>query len=184
MVVVDHPHQVTWYDEAAGAEGCKIDVLVDIDVGDHRTGAWPKDRVDSIAERLIRPKIWNSVVFRPTRWSVRTREDSRSASASRENLRERSPSAGDHAAPRTLDGNRHRGQHGNLADRYRSCRSHRAAGRIVCADGPGVSTRGPGFRECHDGARHRRQCESRRVRHGRCRVQGVLHRRGGTVPKP
>jgi D-serine deaminase-like pyridoxal phosphate-dependent protein len=52
MVVVDHPHQVTWYDEAARAAGCRLQVLVDIDVGDHRTGAWPKDRVYSIAEQV------------------------------------------------------------------------------------------------------------------------------------
>lgn len=52
MVVVDHPHQVTWYDEAARVSGRKLEVLVDIDVGDHRTGAFSKDRVYSIAEQV------------------------------------------------------------------------------------------------------------------------------------
>jgi D-serine deaminase-like pyridoxal phosphate-dependent protein len=52
MVVVDHPQQVTWYDEAAKAAGRKLDVLVDIDVGDHRTGAFPKDLVYKIAEQV------------------------------------------------------------------------------------------------------------------------------------
>lgn len=50
MVVVDHPQHVTWYDEAAKAAGRKLDVLVDIDVGDHRTGAFPKDLAYKIAE--------------------------------------------------------------------------------------------------------------------------------------
>jgi 3-hydroxy-D-aspartate aldolase len=39
MVTVEHVQQVTWYQEAAGAAGKKLDVLVDLDVGDHRTGA-------------------------------------------------------------------------------------------------------------------------------------------------
>ncbi len=52
MVVVDHPQQVTWYDEAARAAGRRLDVLVDMDVGDHRTGAFPKDRVYGIAEQI------------------------------------------------------------------------------------------------------------------------------------
>ena len=38
MVVVDHLAQVNWYQDAAYAAGKVIDVLVDIDVGDHRTG--------------------------------------------------------------------------------------------------------------------------------------------------
>ena len=38
MVVVDHLRQVNWYQEAAYAAGRIVDVLVDLDVGDHRTG--------------------------------------------------------------------------------------------------------------------------------------------------
>lgn len=51
-VVVDHPQQAIWYDEAAKAAGRKLDVLVDIDVGDHRTGAWPRERALILAEQI------------------------------------------------------------------------------------------------------------------------------------
>jgi 3-hydroxy-D-aspartate aldolase len=50
MVVVDNAQQATWYDEAARAAGRKLDVLVDLDVGDHRTGARSKDQALAIAE--------------------------------------------------------------------------------------------------------------------------------------
>lgn len=52
MVVVDHAQQAAWYDEAAKAAGRKLDVLVDIDVGDHRTGAATKDQALAIAEQV------------------------------------------------------------------------------------------------------------------------------------
>lgn len=39
MVTVDHVLQAGWYQEAAAAAGKNMDVLVDLDVGDHRTGA-------------------------------------------------------------------------------------------------------------------------------------------------
>jgi 3-hydroxy-D-aspartate aldolase len=39
MVTVDHVQQVAWYQEAAAAARKTLDVLVDLDVGDHRTGA-------------------------------------------------------------------------------------------------------------------------------------------------
>src|SRR5579863_283127 len=39
MVTADDVKQVVWYQEAASAAGKKLDVLVDLDVGDHRTGA-------------------------------------------------------------------------------------------------------------------------------------------------
>lgn len=39
MVVVDHVRQVGWYQEAACAANVPIAVLVDLDTGDHRTGA-------------------------------------------------------------------------------------------------------------------------------------------------
>jgi 3-hydroxy-D-aspartate aldolase len=41
MIVVDHPQQAAWYDEAASRADRRVDVLVDLDVGDHRTGARP-----------------------------------------------------------------------------------------------------------------------------------------------
>ena len=52
MVVVDHPQQVAWYDEAARAAGKKLDVLVDLDVGDHRTGARSPEDAAEIAEAV------------------------------------------------------------------------------------------------------------------------------------
>jgi D-serine deaminase-like pyridoxal phosphate-dependent protein len=52
MVVVDNAQQATWYNEAARAAGRKLDVLVDLDVGDHRTGARSKDQALAIAEQV------------------------------------------------------------------------------------------------------------------------------------
>jgi D-serine deaminase-like pyridoxal phosphate-dependent protein len=52
MVVVDNAQQVTWYDEAAKAAGRRLDALVDLDVGDHRTGARSKDQALAIAEQV------------------------------------------------------------------------------------------------------------------------------------
>ncbi len=52
MVVVDNAQQATWYDEAARAAGRKLDVLVDLDVGDHRTGARSKEQALAIAEQV------------------------------------------------------------------------------------------------------------------------------------
>jgi D-serine deaminase-like pyridoxal phosphate-dependent protein len=39
MVVVDHRRQAEWFQQAASAVNTQIAVLVDLDVGDHRTGA-------------------------------------------------------------------------------------------------------------------------------------------------
>jgi 3-hydroxy-D-aspartate aldolase len=52
MVVVDHLQQVAWYDQAAGAAHRKVDVLVDLDVGDHRTGARSPEDAAEIAEAV------------------------------------------------------------------------------------------------------------------------------------
>jgi 3-hydroxy-D-aspartate aldolase len=54
MVVVDHAQQAEWYAEAADAVHAKLDVLVDYDVGDHRTGAATADQVLEIAEVVER----------------------------------------------------------------------------------------------------------------------------------
>ncbi len=48
MVVVDHVQQVEWYSEA----NRPIDVLVDIDVGDHRTGAIPGSQALQVARAV------------------------------------------------------------------------------------------------------------------------------------
>jgi len=50
MVVVDHIQQVEWYQSA----GRKVDVLVDLDVGDHRTGASSLAQALEIAEAVDR----------------------------------------------------------------------------------------------------------------------------------
>ncbi len=52
MVVVDHSQQVAWYDQAAAAARKKLDVLVDLDVGDHRTGARSPEDAAEIAEAV------------------------------------------------------------------------------------------------------------------------------------
>ena len=54
MVVVDHVQQAEWYQEAARAAGRKLDVLVDLDVGDHRTGARDLAQAIAIAQTVDR----------------------------------------------------------------------------------------------------------------------------------
>jgi 3-hydroxy-D-aspartate aldolase len=54
MVVVDHLIQVEWYEEAARAANRTIDTLVDVDVGDHRTGARSIDQALEIAQAVDR----------------------------------------------------------------------------------------------------------------------------------
>ena len=53
MAVVDHVHQVTWYDLAATQP---VDLLIDLDVGDHRTGAASPEQVLEIARAIGRTK--------------------------------------------------------------------------------------------------------------------------------
>ena len=55
MVVVDHVQQVEWYQAA----GRKLDVLVDLDVGDHRTGASSLAQALEIAEAIDRASNLN-----------------------------------------------------------------------------------------------------------------------------
>jgi len=54
MVVVDHVRQVEWYQDAARAGNRVIDVLVDRDVGDHRTGARSTEQSLEIAYAIDR----------------------------------------------------------------------------------------------------------------------------------
>ena len=54
MAVVDHVQQAAWYQEAAQAADRKVDLLVDLDVGDHRTGASSLEQALSIAEIVDR----------------------------------------------------------------------------------------------------------------------------------
>lgn len=52
MVVVDHVTQVEWYNAVAEAAGRAVDVLVDLDVGDHRTGASSTQQALDIAKAV------------------------------------------------------------------------------------------------------------------------------------
>jgi D-serine deaminase-like pyridoxal phosphate-dependent protein len=52
MVVVDHVQQVEWYQAAAATAGRTVDVLVDLDVGDHRTGARSTEQALEIARAV------------------------------------------------------------------------------------------------------------------------------------
>jgi D-serine deaminase-like pyridoxal phosphate-dependent protein len=49
MAVVDHPQQVEWY-----ASGPGLDVLVDLDIGDHRTGATIPEQALALIEAVRR----------------------------------------------------------------------------------------------------------------------------------
>jgi 3-hydroxy-D-aspartate aldolase len=54
MVTVDHIQQATWYQEAASAAKRVVDVLVDLDVGLHRTGASSAGQAVEIAHAVER----------------------------------------------------------------------------------------------------------------------------------
>jgi 3-hydroxy-D-aspartate aldolase len=54
MVVVDHVKQAEWYAEAAQQHGQTVEVLIDLDVGDHRTGASSTQQALEIAEVIAR----------------------------------------------------------------------------------------------------------------------------------
>jgi len=54
MVTVDHSTQVGWYEAAAAARGVQVDVLVDLDIGDHRTGAASAEQALEIAQAIDR----------------------------------------------------------------------------------------------------------------------------------
>jgi D-serine deaminase-like pyridoxal phosphate-dependent protein len=54
MVVVDHVQQAEWYEEAAAKAGRTVDLLIDLDVGDHRTGARSTEQALEIARAVER----------------------------------------------------------------------------------------------------------------------------------
>jgi 3-hydroxy-D-aspartate aldolase len=59
MVVVDHVRQAEWYQEAAGAANVQVPVLVDLDTGDHRTGAASLEQAVQIALAVDRAShLW------------------------------------------------------------------------------------------------------------------------------
>jgi len=52
LVVVDHADQVSWYNAVARSADRVVDVLVDLDVGDHRTGARSTEQAIEIATAI------------------------------------------------------------------------------------------------------------------------------------
>jgi D-serine deaminase-like pyridoxal phosphate-dependent protein len=54
MVVVDHARQAEWYSAAALDAGRPLDALIDLDVGDHRTGARPGEQALAVAQAVDR----------------------------------------------------------------------------------------------------------------------------------
>ena len=52
MAVADHVRQVHWYQEAACAANVRVAMLVDLDVGDHRTGAASLEQALDIARTI------------------------------------------------------------------------------------------------------------------------------------
>lgn len=57
MAAVDHVKQVGWYADAARAAGKSVDVLADLDVGDHRTGAASVEQALAIAQAADRSGV-------------------------------------------------------------------------------------------------------------------------------
>ena len=64
MAVVDHGRQVEWYQDAAYAADRTVNLLIDLDVGDHRTGAASTQQALEIgrADRPFQPSApdWTS----------------------------------------------------------------------------------------------------------------------------
>lgn len=54
MVAVDHVQQAEWYEDAAAKAGRTVDVLIDLDIGDHRTGARSTEQALEIARAVDR----------------------------------------------------------------------------------------------------------------------------------
>jgi D-serine deaminase-like pyridoxal phosphate-dependent protein len=54
MLAVGHPREVELLAEAAATQGVRLNVLVDLDVGDHRTGIAPGRAAVELAERIDR----------------------------------------------------------------------------------------------------------------------------------
>jgi len=56
IVAVDHAQQVSMYELAAAKAGSKLGVLIDLDVGDHRTGIEPDELALKLAELVTKSK--------------------------------------------------------------------------------------------------------------------------------
>ena len=59
MMVVDHPRQVELYQETAESNGNRLNLLIDIDVGDQRTGVISKQSALELAETVERSRNLN-----------------------------------------------------------------------------------------------------------------------------
>ncbi|MCB2148919.1 MAG: DSD1 family PLP-dependent enzyme [Deltaproteobacteria bacterium] len=57
MVVIDHPGNIALLDGALRARGMSMDVLLDVDVGLHRTGVRPSDALALAGQILSRPNL-------------------------------------------------------------------------------------------------------------------------------
>lgn len=56
IVAVDHAQQVAMYEQAAAKVGAKLGVLIDLDVGDHRTGIEPGEPALNLADKVTKSK--------------------------------------------------------------------------------------------------------------------------------
>src|SRR5687768_12936483 len=52
--VIDHAEQMRWYSEAASEANVILNVLVDLDVGDHRTGILPGESALQLAQQIMK----------------------------------------------------------------------------------------------------------------------------------
>jgi 3-hydroxy-D-aspartate aldolase len=52
--VIDHPDQMRWYSEAASTANVTLNVLVDLDVGDHRTGILPGEPALQLVQQITK----------------------------------------------------------------------------------------------------------------------------------
>ena len=146
MVVVDHVQQVEWYEAAAGDGKRTIDVLIDLDVGDHRTGASSPEQALEIARAVDRaPHLqlrglqgYSVSGSHASGTGARTRISEHGVSNRlRDSRRGR--------ARRPAHGNPFRRQHGHLGHRSRAAGADGTASRLVCADGSRLPPAGADF---------------------------------------
>jgi D-serine deaminase-like pyridoxal phosphate-dependent protein len=56
MAAIDHPKQVEWYEAAAAEAGTTLNVLVDLNVSDRRTGVLPGEPAVELAQAVMKAK--------------------------------------------------------------------------------------------------------------------------------
>ena len=136
--------QVEWYQQAAQAAGRQLDMLIDLDVGDHRTGARSTEQAVEIAEAIVRSTNLNlrGLQGYSAKGSHLAGEEGQQLSRQRGLM---PPKCARLSRKRNRNRYRIRRQHRNLADRYGKSRNYRDAGWLVRADGPGVPQSGVDF---------------------------------------